>query len=268
MKPAAHTSSLGMSVGAPWEILRSNILTSDKRLIDVYTKSGDFGLYHALIAAITDYDLVMTVLTGGQEVSVDQDTRTNIFSTVVRALVPAIDAAARAEASSSNGYTGRYIDKSTNSTLELELDSGSGIVIQRFVIRGFDVLANFPSYSVGSGPSLGTVRTTVDGRMYPVGINSNAPFSQSYSRNVPKNSTSSKYTMWRAFFSTATDAQNIAKDDALFYMDGSCETWFTFDQTAYNYLSLGEFVFVHDSLGSVKAVQSPAFDVTFKKTSL
>ena len=41
MKPISHTSSLGYSVGAPWEILRSNTLTKDRRVIDVYTKSGD-----------------------------------------------------------------------------------------------------------------------------------------------------------------------------------------------------------------------------------
>ena len=98
MKPVTHTSSMGMSVGAGWEILRSKTLTEDRRVIDVYTKSGDLGLYHALVGAITDYDIVVTVLSGGEEVTLDPDMRAKIFSTVVQTLVPAIDRAARDEA--------------------------------------------------------------------------------------------------------------------------------------------------------------------------
>lgn len=268
MKPASHTSSLGFSVGAPWEILRSNTLTDDKRVMDVYTKSGDFGLYHALIGAITDYDIVMTVLAGGQEVSLDPDTRSKIFSTVARALVPVIDKAAREEASSSDGYTGTYIDKSSNSTLELDMDSGAGVVIKKFIVRGFDALSNMPNYSLGSAEphQSGAKNITVDGRMYPVDIDGSAPFNRNHARSMAQDH-SSVFTMWRAFFDISTDEETAAKDDALFYVDGSCETWFNFDQTAYDYLSLGEFVFVHDKSGSVKAVQSPAFDVTFGKVN-
>lgn len=263
MKPASHTSSMGFSVGAPWEILRSNTLTEDKRLIDVYTKSGDFGLYHALIGAITDYDIVMTILSGGQEVSIDPDTRSKIFSTVAKALVPAIDKAARDEASASDGYIGSYIDKSTNSALELSMDEGSGVVIKKFVARGFDVLSNIPNYSLSAGMSA-PKNITVNGRMYPVDINGDAPFARNHARDTSKGRCST-FTMWRAYFDTTTDDETAAKDKALFYADGSCETWFNFDQTSYDYLSLGEFVFIHDKRGSVKAVKSPAFDVTFGK---
>ncbi|EGX96507.1 beta-lactamase, putative [Cordyceps militaris CM01] len=262
MKPATHTSSMGMSVGAPWEILRSNTLTQDKRLIDVYTKSGDFGMYHALIGAITDYDIVMTVLSGGQEVSVDPDTRTKIFSTVARTLVSAIDQASRDEASSPKGYAGTYLDKSTNSTLELALDEGAGVAIKEFIVRGFDALSNMPSYSLSAAA---TGPRTVNGRMYPVDINGDADFARTHARSRPHGRCST-YTMWRAYFDTTTAAQDVAKDDALFYADGSCETWFNFDQSSYDYLSLGEFVFVHDKSGRVEAVRSPSFGVTFGKS--
>lgn len=263
MKPATHTSAMGMSVGAPWEILRSNTLAEDKRIIDFYTKSGDFGLYHSLIAAITDYDLVMTVLSGGEEVSIDPDTRTRIFSTVAGTLIPAIDKAAREEASSSDGYTGTYIDKSTNSTLELSMDSGAGVVIKKFVVRGFDALSNMPHYTLSASPP-SEKAPQVNGRIYPVDINGNSPFKRNHARDVPKKYPNT-FTMWRAYFDTTTEEENKAKDDSLFYVDGSCETWFDFDQTSYDYISLGEFVFVHDKRGSVRAVQSPAFDVTFGK---
>lgn len=263
MKPASHTSSLGMSVGAPWEILRSNTLTEDKRLIDVYTKSGDFGLYHALIGAITDYDIVMSVLSGGVEVSLDPDTRTKIFSTVARALIPAIDQAARDEASAPDGYTGTYLDKSTNSTLELTMDAGAGVVIKKFVVRGFDALSNMPSYNLnaaGASPK----NITVNGRMYPVDINGDAAVARNHAKSTPQDRRSTM-TKWRAYFDTTTDKEAAAKDEALIYADGSCETWFNFDQASYDYLSLGEFVFAHDKRGVVKAVKSPAFDVTFGK---
>lgn len=262
MKPISHTSSLGYSVGAPWEILRSNTLTKDRRVIDVYTKSGDLGLYHALMGLIGDYDLVLTVLAGGLEVSVDPETRTEIFSAVLETLLPAIDYATRDEA---NSHIGTFIDKKTNSSLTLKMDDGPGMIIESFQVQGFDVLSHISSYSIGSAEAAlpGNKKPFVEGRLYPVDITSTAGDNRTHARALAAKGPSQ--STFRAIFEKHTEEEIAALDKKLFNVGGSCESWFNLDRMAYNYLSLAEFVFVSDQHGAVKAVKNAAFDVTLGK---
>lgn len=256
MKPISHTSSLGYSVGAPWEILRSNNLTADKRLIDVYTKSGDLGLYHALIGVVPDYDLAITVLTGGLEVTLESHARTAIFSTVMESLLPSIDEAAREE-TVQRGIVGTFSDRSTNSSIQLRMDDGPGILIDSFIVRGFDVLSNIPKYSLGSleSHSPGSDTVHVEGRLYPSDITGR--LGQEWKQNE-----TSTEIVWRAAFDTLTEEQRAMQNRKLFNIDGSCESWFSLDRSAYNYLSLAEFVFRVDGSGRVKTVHNAAFNVT------
>lgn len=253
MRPMTHTSSFGTSVGAPWEILRSSNLTKNKRLIDVYTKSGDLGLYHAIVGAVPDYDIVITILTGGIEVTLESQARSEIFSAVVQTFLPAIDSAARYE-STANGYVGTFADNTTNSTLKLSIDEGPGVVIESFVVRGFDVLGNIPKYSIGSAGTgvLGLNDAFIEGRLYPTDIAS-------------KPGKCSLKTAWRAVFETLAEKEKSALNSKLFYVDGSCDSWFGIDRFAYNYSSLAEFVVTTDKFGRVKEVRNAAFDVTLTR---
>src|SRR5687767_10770000 len=134
LQPDAHLPSFGQAVGGPWEIFRGDKLTSDDRIIDVYTKSGDMSLYHAYLALVPEYDLVISVLVGGLEVSMDLYARSRILSAAVSAFVLAMEQAAREEASSKSGQVGRYADNKTDSTLVLELDDGPGLRVTEFTV--------------------------------------------------------------------------------------------------------------------------------------
>lgn len=251
MKPQAHTSSLGYSVGGPWEILRSDNLTSDGRVIDVYTKSGDLGLYHALIGIVVDYDIVISVLTAGPEVSIDPYARSKFFSGVVRSFVPALEEAGREEAATDESWVGTFTEDVTNSSITIILDNGPGLLISNFTVRGFDVLNNINSYSINTASSsLDGSRPTpdIEGRLYPT------------------KTLSDFETAWRATFDSTTNEQRDELDAQLFNVDGSCDTWFGYDRAAYNYLSLAEFIYVQDD-GAVTAIRSPAFNVTLTKVS-
>ncbi|KFA70998.1 hypothetical protein S40288_10374 [Stachybotrys chartarum IBT 40288] len=251
MKPQAHTSSLGYSVGGPWEILRSDNLTSDGRVIDVYTKSGDLGLYHALIGIVVDYDIVISVLTAGPEVSMDPYARSKFFSGVVRSFVPALEEAGREEAATDESWVGTFTEEATNSSITITLDNGPGLLISNFTVRGFDVLNNINSYSINTASSsLDGSRPTpnIEGRLYPTKILSDSE------------------TAWRATFDSTTNEQRDELDAQLFNVDGSCDTWFGYDRMAYNYLSLAEFIYVQDD-GAITAIRNPAFNVTLTKVS-
>lgn len=265
MKPNAHTALLGQSVGAPWEILRSNNLTSDGRVIDVYTKTGDLGLYHAHIGIVPDYDIVVSVIAAGPEVSMDSHARTKIFSSVIKALLPAIEQAGKQEAASAKGYVGTYTDGTTNSTVTLRMDSGPGLVISDWTVRGFDVLHNFedvdPNALAKASPTNVNVpngsMAFIDARMYPTDIIAQL--------NNKRCSNGTVETAWRAIMDTSTAEQKAELASELFYDDGSCESWFVVESAAYNYQTLTEFVFVADRHSRIVALKNPSFNITLTK---
>lgn len=246
LQPTTNTISTSFSVGAPWEINRSQNLTVDGRTVDVYTKTGDLGLYHAVVALVPDYDIVAAVLTGGPEASV-QKTRISVLSAVLEKLIPAIEQAGRQEAATA-GYIGTFVDKTTNSSLVLKADQGPGLVIESFTAGGFDVLDNFDSYSLTSAGSANHAPIKTEGRLYP-------------SNRIDKVGNTTE-TAWRAVMDSTTEQQRNALDSQTFYKDGSCLTWFGLDRSAYDYLSLLDFGIVTRSDGVVLAVRNAAFNVT------
>ncbi|KAI9150104.1 Beta-lactamase-like protein [Paramyrothecium foliicola] len=258
MKPHSHTSTYGYSVGGPWEILRSDQITTDGRLIDVYTKSGDLGLYHALMGIVPDYDIVVSVMTAGQEVTFDAHARTKMFSAIISHLLPAIEKAGKDEVASPTGYSGTYVDESTNSTIVLEVDDGPGLSISEFRVRGFDVLNNIGFYSLQGAEGLKDPKKpkpAVVGRLYPT------KSGQSKTHALVGN------VAWRAAFDAKTDEQKTHLDDQIFFKDASCETWFSYDRASYNYQSLAEFVYHRNQAGEVRSIKNPAFGVTMAKVS-
>ncbi|KAH8196919.1 hypothetical protein TruAng_008905 [Truncatella angustata] len=173
LKRQSNTTSLSQSVGSPWEILRSDTLTSDKRVVDVYTKSGALRLYNALVGIIPDYDIIFSVMAGGPEVYLNPFSLSQLASTVITNLVPAIEEAGRVEASIS--AAGIYIDKTTKSTLELELGDGPGLRVKRLNMRGYNALSNISSYSLQAAAmelssGIDILKVPVIVRLYPTDI--------------------------------------------------------------------------------------------------
>lgn len=253
LKPATHTASWGMSVGGPWEIMRSDNITTDGRIVDVYTKSGDLGTYHAMMALVPDYDIVIAILLGGPEVAYDA-----YLSAVVKALVPAIEQAGREETSDQGGFTGTYADRESNSSMTFSIDKGPGLVIDSFNVRGFDVkhhTSSFGSGALQSGSFPGPADAYVDGRMYPTGIIKSL---EQDGKNM---------TMWRALFETTPEEEREAAFAGLFPKDRSCLSFFSMDRTAYNFQGLWEFGFIMGDDGAVEGIRSNAFNVTMAKVS-
>lgn len=244
MKPASSTASWGYMIGHPWEILRSDNITSDGRLIDVYTKSGDIGLYSVLTGLVPDYDLVVTVMMAGAEATSDPFSAI-AFSAVIQNLLPAIEAAGREQAKAS--YVGKYTEQSTNSSITITMDGGPGLVISEWTVHGYNVLKNIGGYSWA---------TLETGK-----VNSSPPVS---ARVYPTNLRNKNQVAWRAVFDFTNSTANAALDSQLFFKNGSCHTWFSQDRQTYDFLSLDEFVFAQ-SEGEAKTVQSPAFNVTLTK---
>ncbi|SPJ75343.1 uncharacterized protein FTOL_05074 [Fusarium torulosum] len=246
MKPEANTASWGYQVGGPWEILKSDNITSDGRLIDIYTKSGDLGLYHSQTVLIPDYDIVISIMSGGLEASANPYVTGNVLSAIIQNLLPAIEKVGRDDAKVA--FAGDYEDKETNSSISFQSDSGPGLKIKSWQVRGFDVLNNIGNFNFNALESGASTKTPyVDARMYP--------------SNLAKKG----QTAWRAVFDKTNSTVDAAYDSTLFFKDGTCQTWFQQDRMVYDYLPLDLFVFTEGEDGVSESVKSPAFNVTLTK---
>ncbi|KAI0887715.1 beta-lactamase/transpeptidase-like protein [Annulohypoxylon maeteangense] len=240
MKPLTSTSSSGLLLGGPWEIIRSNTVTKDKRLIEFYCKAGNLASYNNELCLIPDYDLVITILSGGPQSNADLVDLT--LSRIVQGLLPAIEDASKAEAIPKFG--GTYADATTNSTITLSLDDAPGFSVYDWVIRDVDIIKNYGRFAaLSSSPT----DRAVSVRLYPTNLGSQC------------------HTAWRAVFDIGTPEQLAAKESNLFWSDASCHTWGTMDRLTYGFRSMDEFVFELSSNGSAQSVNLRTFKVELER---
>ncbi|KAI1119724.1 beta-lactamase/transpeptidase-like protein [Nemania abortiva] len=239
MKPLTSTSSTGLQLGGPWEILRSDTVTKDGRLIEYYTKSGNLGSYNNDICLIPDYGLVITILSAGDESSADTVDFT--LTDIVTAIVPALEDASKTQAAADFG--GAYADATTNSSITLSLDDGPGFAVSNWTVHGVDIVANYAAFSaLSSSPGNDPVRV----RLYPTNLAAGDEMA------------------WRAVFTVGTAEQLAQGDAGRFWPQGTCATWASMDRLVYGFKALDEFVF-SASKDKADSVSLPAFDVRLQR---
>ncbi|KAK3292926.1 beta-lactamase/transpeptidase-like protein [Chaetomium fimeti] len=251
MKPLTSTSSSGLLMGAPWEIFRAENITSDGRMIELYTKTGDLINYHSQLVLIPDYDIVVTLLVAGPSGPGEgsQTSMTLMMSRIVQSLLPAIEAAGKAETAAA--YAGTYTDKRTNSTLTLSLDAaaaaddGPGVAITQYIIRGVDVPRTDPGSTLPPATPP-TLDPPMRYRLYPASTGAEGK------------------TSWRAV-GTMNTAEQVAQQDALFaWPMNSCITWAMMDRSTFEFGARDHFVF--DVVeGKVKGVEAVGYQVHLTK---
>ncbi|KAI3577493.1 beta-lactamase/transpeptidase-like protein [Fusarium oxysporum f. sp. albedinis] len=231
LKPATSTSSRGILLGEPWEIFRADNVTKDGRLIEFYTKAGDITTYHSLMVLIPDYNLTVTLLNAGPEVT--GGLLQTLFSEIAKELLPAVEEAGKDEAAKI--YGGTYIDDKTNSTLTLSVDDEPGFHITNWTVRGVDIAGTY--LSIGLPPTFPTPPGQVRFRLYPTGLQSDTESS------------------WRMMFTAGSEQDNEEANALLAWPDGNCNTWASLDRIVYQLLSHDHFVFTESGKGSDRTVE-------------
>lgn len=233
LKPATGTSSAGIFIGEPWEIFRSTNVTKDNRIVEFYTKAGDITTYHSLLVLIPDYNLTVSLLTGGPIEETSGGLLSQLFSDIVKDLLPAIEEAGKDEADKI--YGGTYSDPKTNSSLTLSVDDEPGFSITKWIVRGVDIARTYQSF--GLPPVFPTPPGEVRFRLYPTGLESESE------------------TSWRMMFLIGS-AEDIEEENAMFvWPDATCNTWASLDRIVYQLLSHDHFVFTESGKGSDKVVK-------------
>ncbi|CAM1505986.1 Fc.00g116230.m01.CDS01 [Cosmosporella sp. VM-42] len=139
IKPVTHTARLDYSVGRPWEIARYTHPNTGV-ITDMYTKSGDSGLYSSFIVILPDYDAGFSILTAGTSPS-----RTNLAALlgdlITEAILPALEGQAAVEVGVN--FAGTYTSKveGLNSSLCLTQNKTTGdLTITSWVSNSTDMM--------------------------------------------------------------------------------------------------------------------------------
>ncbi|KAI8663973.1 Beta-lactamase domain-containing protein [Fusarium keratoplasticum] len=245
LKPASFLSAWSSAVGAPWEIYRVDNLTSDGRIIDLYTKGGSLTSYYSALALVPDLGFAVSVLAAGPEVIGLWPSLASLQAMEV--LIPAMDLAAKDEAK--KRFAGTYTDKGSGSHLTLFLDDGPGLVLSDWVIRDFEVLPNLGRYNPATiNATTGSNLTSV--RMFPTGIEN------------------ARRSAWRATFPTFTDEEAKVIDGSTSIRDASCVTWRMVDRLIYNGLSMDHFEFQFGEDGeTATSIKCKGFGVELTRDS-
>lgn len=218
MKPTAHTSSLYGDVGRPWEIIRAADVGPSKRLVDLYAKGGDLGLYHTVLAIVPDYDVGFAVAVAGTGEHLWLD------NLLADALLPALEGAAREQADAA--YAGTYTaEEGVNSSIVLNTDPQlPGLGISSWVSNGTDMLASFAALIATLSPS----------------ANGTAPLPPSalrlYPTNVERETGDGMEVAWRM----SLDQQAGTAPTGPF---STCSSWVTVDLFALGKFAIDEFLF-------------------------
>ncbi|KAH7127255.1 beta-lactamase/transpeptidase-like protein [Dactylonectria macrodidyma] len=209
LKPVSGTSSSGLLIGEPWEILRSNNVTKDGRLVEFYTKAGAMITYHSLMGLIPDYDLTITLLAAGPETS--GGLLRIAFSEIVQELLPALEQAGKDE--SEKAYASTYSDEEINSTITFSIDDEPGLSVINWTVRGVDIIDTF--LSIRLPPTFLTPPGLVRFRLYLTSLKTDT---QSSWRSVPAVGTLEGYEDQASLFA---------------WPDGNCNTWASLDRITY-----------------------------------
>lgn len=229
MKPSTHTSSLDYSVGAPWEILSFG----DDRPIDLYTKSGDIGVYSSVIALSPDHNAGFTILGAGTSTHESLALASDLISAT---LIPALEHSAKAQAR--NRFAGTYTLSSPgngNSSISIITDDGPGLRVTSWINNGANMLKAFAALNKISDPSQLSIR------LYPTGLES--PGQISFRAVVPP-----------------------SMPPGIGPFTSSCITWVTVDSQVYGNVGIDEFVFDVDADGDAVSVSPRALRTVLQRT--
>jgi hypothetical protein len=229
LKPTSFVQEWSQGVGRPWEILRVKV---NGQSVDVYSKSGDWGIYHSFFGLIPDYDIGFTVLTAATPTSDNGDVRAEVPVIVWDAVLPVVDQIARDQAEKS--FAGTYTSDQTNSSLTLTTGgSQTGLKVTQLISNGVDLF----SYSSILTPNLVW-------RLMPNQLNygdGKIGFTSFQTSAVP--STSRETTIF------------------------TCPGWIDVDELVYGNIPMGQIVFVVDGNGKAQTVDLRGLRTTLKRKS-
>ncbi|KAL2692307.1 hypothetical protein Neosp_002713 [[Neocosmospora] mangrovei] len=241
MKPHTHTARLDYSVGGPWEIPRY-VHPQTGLVIDLYTKSGDAGLFSSFLVLVPEFEIGFTVLAASSDRALRALLAGRIGDAVVNAIIPALLEQAASEAEKNYGGTYVSTTEGLNSSITITRNKTEGappgLTISRFISNGTDyLLAESKASGAPNDPD------TTPNRLVPTVVDEK----------------SGRVAM-RAL--TAMDAPKLSKGTISGILSAD---WTTIGGPSYGALDMGLYIFDVDDDGKATEVSPLAFRTTLKR---
>lgn len=231
LQPHSSSFSWEFAYGMPWEIFRtSDMLPDSHRIQTIVTKAGGLRGYTSQLLLIPEYDVALALLVAG-----DGHALAWVREEILKAVVPEVEEMARRQIG--DRLTGTYASSSTriNSSISVEVQGSSGLVVTSWISNGTDFLAKYADLSTPKERSGEPSRVQLVPTGTRRGKNGEVWRTQYVPQEVP---------------STGIINGNLIND---------------VDQFNYASRSVQEFVFHLDPSGCADAVELPAFRITLTK---
>ena len=125
------------AAGRGWEIFR---VRTNGHSADLYTKSGNWGVYNSVFVLLPAYDFGFSILSAsGSARAAVVDALTN---DIINTLLPALEAVTKRQASAN--YAGRFSspDEKANTSITVITDVSLGLRVTEYIVSGVDLLAS------------------------------------------------------------------------------------------------------------------------------
>ncbi|WAO85841.1 Beta-lactamase domain-containing protein [Fusarium falciforme] len=241
MKPHTHTARLDYSVGGPWEIPRY-VHPETGLVIDLYTKSGDAGLFSSFLVLVPEFKIGFSVLAASSDRALRALVAGKIGDAVVNAIMPALLKQADTEAEKNYGGTYVSTTEGLNSSITITRNKTEGappgLTISRFISNSTDyLLAEAEASGAPNDPD------AMPNRLVPTVVGEK----------------SGRVAM-RAL--TAMDAPKLSKGTISGILSAD---WTTVGGATYGALDMGLYIFDVDDNGKATEVSPLAFRTTLKR---
>ncbi|KAK3695993.1 hypothetical protein LTR37_018211 [Vermiconidia calcicola] len=227
MKPTSFVEDFAQGVGRPWEIYRIKVNGAS---VDVYTKGGDWGVYHTLFALIPTFNVGFTVFTA-PDFGVTESIREAVPAFLTDSILPVLDEIAEDQATAK--FAGHYASSEANSSMTVSTTSSRpGLMVTQWINNGVDLL--------------GLLEMVFPNMSY---------------RIVPNQLYSGDKIGFTSFYQAA-----VPPDDEGIWLF-TCPGWFGVDGLTFGNIPLGQMVFDVGEGGKAGSVELRGMRVTLERQS-
>ena len=223
LKPVAHTSSMTLSIGRPWEIARVALDPPYDHVTDLYAKTGSENSYTSGIALLPDYNAGWVSLASGT------GAQTFIDEFVIDTVIPHMETAAREQASSI--FAGMYTASGINSSMTLSTEPNvPGLLVTNWTSNGTDALA---AYAAIAGASVDDVTLVLQ----PTNLESRISINTNGTEGTVSSSRSNvKQIAFRAIYKAPPSFPDSGPYAEI------CTDWASMDGVTYGNFAIDQFI--------------------------
>ena len=238
LKPIAHSGSLELSLGRPWEIIRITQPVSG-RVNDLYVKFGSGTGSGALLVLSPDHGAGMSLLVTANTTDDLNYEDTIVGDALTSTVIPALEAQAAKEASQNfaGTYTSTTPGLNSSLTLAVDLTQGPGLIIISWISNSTDMFSD-------SGLLAGS-----KGSIYPSNV-------------LPVGTGKAGKIAFRAAFPSVDFSGDVGPFTRQLTIDA---TWIGMDGTYYRGIGIDLFIFDVDATGKATSVSPAVTRATLKK---